>query len=600
MDCDRRGAWVAAFAAASVTGAVAALADTSFDPRPILRASVGLSGDRGDSAVAEPKALPHKLIASNFLARMPRTASGALLIAQASQAEAVAEPAAEGPLRFEIRGYRVDGNTLLKREEIDRALARFTGPQKDFGDVQRALEALQVAYTERGYAGVQITLPEQELDKGEVRFSVIENKIGKIVVEGNEHFDETNIRRTVPALVPGTTPNSRQIASSVRLANESPAKQTAVLLRAAEREGEVDAVVRVADVEPLKYSISLDNTGNLNTGLYRVGVAVQHANMFNRDHVLTAQYLTSPQNPNKVTVFGAGYRIPLYGLGDSIDLVTGYSDVDSGTVQDLFTVTGKGAVYAFRYNQSLAKLGEVEHKLTYGIDYRAYQNNVLAVTGGPNLVPDITVHPMSITYSGVLREPKSEISYYFSYNRNLPGGNDGKNDTFKGARADSRASYRIFRAGSSYTRSFLEDWQARFLFNMQFSEDALISGEQFGLGGVDSVRGFNERYTSNDKGYRTNLEIYTPDIAARMGLDNGRLRVVAFYDTGTVRRNNRQAGELRTVSLDSAGVGIRLNYRKDVSLRADYAQVIHDGSQTATPAGRTHANRWHFSLAYVY
>jgi len=84
--------------------------------------------------------------------------------------------------------------------------------------------------------------------------------------------------------------------------------------------------------------VSLDNTGNEATHRYRSGFAYQHANRFDRDHVLTAQFVTSPGNRHDVYVYGLGYRIPIYSLGDSIDLIASYSNVDSGTVQDLFTV----------------------------------------------------------------------------------------------------------------------------------------------------------------------------------------------------------------------------------------------------------------------
>jgi hemolysin activation/secretion protein len=183
------------------------------------------------------------------------------------------------------------------------------------------------------------------------------------------------------------TPNSQDIAKNVRLANENPAKQSTVLLKGSEQEGQIDATIRVADIKPIRYSLSLDNTGNENTGRTRLGLAYQHGNLFDRDHVLTAQFITAPTNAHNVAVYGIGYRIPLYSRGDSLDFVLGYSDVNSGVVQDLFNVTGRGAVYALRYNQGLDKWGDVEHKLTYGLDYRAYQNNVNPVGGVVNLVP---------------------------------------------------------------------------------------------------------------------------------------------------------------------------------------------------------------------
>ncbi len=40
--------------------------------------------------------------------------------------------------------------------------------------------------------------------------------------------------------------------------------------------------------------LSLDNTGTSQTGDTRIGAGFQYANLFNRDHVLNVQYITSP------------------------------------------------------------------------------------------------------------------------------------------------------------------------------------------------------------------------------------------------------------------------------------------------------------------
>jgi hypothetical protein len=51
-----------------------------------------------------------------------------------------------------------------------------------------------------------------------------------------------------------------------------------------------------------------------------------------------------------VLIAGAGYHIPLHKLGDSLDFIAGYANVDSGVVQNLFAFSGSGQVYAGRYN----------------------------------------------------------------------------------------------------------------------------------------------------------------------------------------------------------------------------------------------------------
>jgi hemolysin activation/secretion protein len=508
------------------------------------------------------------------------------------------------PAKFEVRRYLLEGNSLLARETLDQVLAPFVGQNKDFGDVQRALEALQAAYQAAGYGGVEIRLPEQELERGEVRFHVIEVKIGKITIEGNQHFGTANILRSVPSLREGVTPNSSEIAESIRLANENPSKQSAVLLRGAEREDQVDATIRVADIDPVRWSLSLDNTGNDETGEARVGIAYQHSNLFDRDHILTAQFITSPTQIKDVYVFGLGYKIPLYSLGDSIEFVGGYSQVDSGTVQSLFLVSGQGTILGARYNQALPKWRSLEHKLIYGLDYRAYQNLVTPEGSQDNLVPDVTVHPISLTYSANLRVARQDLSFYLYLAQNIPGGNDGQDEDFKqqGARYQvGTAKYRLFRGGFNYTRVLSDDdWQLRANFSAQYTGDALIAPEQFGIGGADSVRGFGERYVANDKGNRATLEIYTPDVARRFRLNDGRLRFLMFYDTGVVHRNYALPGEQQAASLDSGGFGVRVSYKNNFSARMDLAHVIHDGSGYNEPDSRRNINKLHFSMAWVW
>lgn len=519
-------------------------------------------------------------------------------------------PAAAPEPKFEIRRFNVEGAALISSSEIDAAVQPFAGPNRDFAAVQRALEALERLYADRGYSAVQVVLPEQELDKGEVRFKVVEARIGKVVVEGNKFFDEANIRASVPSVVPGSSPNIREIASSLRVANENPAKQTTVLLRGGSEEGLVDAVVRVTDERPYRFSMTLDNSGTEQTGVHRMGFGFQHSNVWGRDHVFSGQYVTSPNdadNPNEtilrtsrsVYIVGMSYRVPLYRAGDSIDVTLGYSNVNSGTLQNLFTVSGSGTIFAIRYNYNLPKWGELEQRVQFGWDWRAYRNRV-AVAGGAQLVPDITVHPFSFTYLGTYRTAESETSFNFAQFYNNPGGNDGGDPTFQVSRSGSKARYHLYRYGVNHNRAFQNDWQMRAGFNGQIARTRLIAGEQFGLGGADSVRGFQEREVTNDHGFRGTMEFYTPDYGSKIPLLSSwvsgmRARTVLFYDWGRTDRYQPLAGETHRHGLASFGVGLRIARGTSTSFRFDYAVVSDAGGTQGRHEGRANA-----SFAYVF
>ena len=476
-------------------------------------------------------------VAPRSLAQSPSPSSK--VQGQATEAQSPAEP------RFEIRGFIVEGATLIGKEEIAAAVGPFAGKDQDFADVQRALEALERAYTDKGYSAVQVILPEQELDRGEVRFKIVEAKIARLVIEGSKFFDEDNIRRSLPSVKSGDAPNIHSIADNLRVTNENPAKQTTVLLRGGSEEGQVDAVVRVTDEKPLKFSFTMDNTGTQQTGIYRVGFGFQHSNMFNRDHVLSMQYVTSPSDndhpastiphPNRnVFIVGATYRVPLYEYGDSVDFSVGYSNVNSGVIQNLFNVSGSGSIAGVRYNANLRKWGDLEQKLAFGLDWRGYRNKVTA--GGAALVPDVTVHPLSVVYYGLYRTGASETSFNLGMFKNLPGGNDGHTKAFDAARSGGESTYFITRYGMNHLQAFANDWQFRFAFNGQMTRDRLVSGEQFGLGGVDSVRGFLEREVVNDNGYRGTMEFYTPDFASS----------VPFMPGGSRLRSDRKSTRLNS------------------------------------------------------
>ena len=257
--------------------------------------------------------------------------------------------------RFDINRYEVAGNSLIPPEQVDRLVAAYTGKNKDFADIQHALEALEREYRDRGFGVVQVLLPEQDITKGVVQFRVVQPRVGKVLVEGNTHFDNANIRRSLPTVKEGETPNSKAMARNLQITGEHPAKQTNVLLRSGGVEDQVDVAIKVTDEKPWRIFLTADNTGTKETGYYRSGIGFQHSNLFNRDHTLTAQYVTSPTEANQVSIYGAGYRIPLYSLNSSLDLIAGYSDVDSGVVQGLFNVSGKGTIGIVRWNYYLPK-----------------------------------------------------------------------------------------------------------------------------------------------------------------------------------------------------------------------------------------------------
>lgn len=503
-------------------------------------------------------------------------------------------------LRFDIARYRVEGNTLLGAPEVEALVAPFTGKGRDFGDVQRALEALEAAYRERGYSAVQVYLPEQELAKGEVLLRVIEAKVKNVQVKGNKFFSEDNVRASLPSLAPGRTPNANEVAKNLRLVNENPAKQTNVTLRAGAGEGEVDAVAEVTDDDPRKWFITLDNTGTGATGYHRLGIGYQNANLGGSDDAVTLQYVTSVEKPSQVGIYSVGYRKPFYSMGTSLDLVAGYSDVDAGTTQipqGPLAFSGRGGVLGVRYNWQLERIAGYDHKVSIGLDHRMYRNTCTignlgpAACGTANATFNVT--PLSLAYGGTWIRERAQIGIGASVAANLGGGSRGDTTALGLARFGARSSYTVYRFGASYARALAGDWQVRARLDAQYTGDELVPPEQFGIGGANSVRGFLERERADDRGHAGSLEFYTPELAPGLGWPGWNLRLLAFYDFGRTSRLNPQPGDQVKNGIASAGLGLRMNRQKNLALRFDLAQILDEG-------GTRQKNHHRFHLGAVW
>lgn len=496
--------------------------------------------------------------------------------------------------RFDITRFDVRGNTLLPALELEQSVAPFVGAQRDFSDVAKAQEALEDVFHRHGYQLVRVNLPEQELNGGVVVLEVVQVRVGTVTVTGNQHFSEANVRQSLPGLQEGVSPDLTAVSKSLKLANENPAKQTVMKLKSSAADNSVDADVQVNDESPWSAALNLDNGGAKETGRTYVGAVLQNANLFGRDQVMSLQYTTTLEKPERVSVYGLGYHLPLYALGDSLDFFTSYSDVDSGTVTagifDL-AVSGRGTVFGSRYNQNLATVGNYQSKLIYGVDYRAYKSSLELFD--EQLGNDITVHPVSLGYQGTWVRLDGDANVGLSLLHNIPGGSKGQQRDFDLARAHARDDYTALRFATSITQILPAAWQLRAALNGQYTKDALVPGEQFGAGGVASVRGFREREVSNDSGVVGNLEAYTPPLC--LG-GSWQCRALAFYDVGYLTRNDALPGEFEHVNLSSTGLGVRLIYRRNLNLQMDYGHALHaQASETQRGDDRLHVR---LSLAF--
>lgn len=501
---------------------------------------------------------------------------------------------------YSIQSYVLEGNTLLSQDAVKGAVAPFLGQAKGRDDILAAAKALRDLYASAGYPAVKILIPPQEF-QGHALFKAVEGKLAAIAIWGNTQHDEKNIRNSLRSLLEGQMPNARQLLADINLANENPSKQIAVDLQAGERPGDIIAKVNVQDRSPGKVTLSLDNGGSPTLGTRRMALAYQHANLFNRDHVLTGQVTTSPDYPHKNRSASLGYRIPFYEQGVSLDLVGTYSDTASGstpTPNGTMAFTGVGRTMGAFLNQPLPAQGPLRHKLSYGIEYKDF-NNACQADGVSLSAPacgTVTSRPLSLTYSNQLSLPEMQLGMNVSYATNLPGGSHGSDAYY--ANTNRKARWNAWRSSAYVGLPMPQGWQVKLSFSAQSSNQRLIPGEQFGAGGATSVRGYAERSVTGDLGYTASAELYTPDFGDVIAPNDVEAKALVFADYGRVSDHDASTPNLTLASL---GVGLRLSFMKNLFFRIDAGQALKPLTGTVPGMARRRGDTFvHASAIYSY
>ncbi len=494
-------------------------------------------------------------------------------------------------IRFTIERFSVSGENPIDDRTTQDLLAPFVGEQEGLEGIESAREALANALRDRGFMFHRVYTPQQKLG-GVVEFVVARFGIEDLVVKGNEYFETDNVLRSLPSLQVGSTPNTRELSRNMETVNRNPVKDVDLKFSAGRTLDRMRVEVNVADDDPERFFATLNNTGSETTGEERVSVGYQHANLFDRDHVFTATYATSPSKIDDVVQFGAFYQVPLYHHGGILNLLAAYSDTDSGTVAGVFDVRGKGTVIGGSYTRLFPRRGKLVHWLELGLVDKGFDNDI-EFEDQP-LGVDVSSAPVYARYVGEHETDRAKTTYYLGVAANTGFGGNNDQSRYEMTRfgADERWTA-MYAGGSREVR--VGRFALRFMVDGQYSGEPLIPGEQFGLGGItNDIRGFEEREAAGDNGIRFNAELWFPKRSARSA------STLLFLDGGYVELENPQPGDNFNEELISVGIGFRWYLFDKLNLELDLGHVLNGVDENITGATRDGDEKIHFNVIYRF
>ncbi len=485
--------------------------------------------------------------------------------AQAQSSSSVAVPADSAPSVL-IRGFSVLGDNPLSEGVTSSVLAPYLRRPAELETLRQAIQALESALRDAGYGLYKVGLVPQALDAQAIALQVVKFKIGQVTVEGNQRFTTEEVRRALPELKEGTTPQLQHLAIQSLIANESIGKRTTVVLRESEQPDAIDAVIRVREA-PKSWAgaISISNGGSKETGRDRVIAAMNHSDLWGLDHQADMAFTTSLKEPQAVRQYGMGYRIPAYNWRGVWQLSASYSTVkgDFGA----FTTAGASRNWSMGYTQHLGLWGEYRQLLSARLDDKT---SLPSTVDGVRVSGSRRSRPLVVGYSlsGESSGQRTEMAAELALNTNSGQYNDLSTYQTEDARI-SQSSWQALRASITHNRS-LGSWGLSAKAQAQAASTALISAEQLSVGGLGYVKGAPS--ISSDGGLATSLELQSPAW-------NG-LRFLIGLDSAWLSNRATSSTKPSSDRLTSGSIGLRYSHANGLFASLDYGYLLNSSQQS--------------------
>jgi hemolysin activation/secretion protein len=446
-----------------------------------------------------------------------------------------------------------DANSISVRKQ-NKIVKPFLGKCFKPEILSNIITAITTYYHSKGYATVQVLIPQQNVEKGDFTLQVIEGKIEEIAFGKNKTIEKMQ-RFMAFGNNEGSVLNINDINQGIYQINRLRSNAAVMKIEPGSNDGDSKIIIENNHKFPASISVSKDNLGNKFTGVQRSTISSNFDNLLFLNDNLNLSYTTNLHDDSQIKnikSFAGGISIPFkYNTFSYNYYRTEFKGRNPG-VNGYSTLTGFSDQRKFTFDRVL--LSKIDLKLS--------ANSSLTVKESASYVNDtkietserkLSVMNLGFSISSYLNDT-TNIYLAPSYSKGLKILNaqqDQKNLT-----SDTpKSQFEVFKLYASASKRFtIPKTETPITFttemNSQLAKQTLFGTEQISVGGYYSVRGFRESYISGDSGYyfrnKANVNIgslilpfITDNISNNLFTKNlshlNKFSIEPFYDYGYIK-----------------------------------------------------------------
>ncbi|MCT7997564.1 filamentous hemagglutinin N-terminal domain-containing protein [Laspinema olomoucense] len=555
---------------------------------PIAEASDWQFNDRGEVifTVHSPNSTPE----------LPRVGCDGRVLSQPTKSLSTSEIAQTSepqiPQSITVQQFNVVGNTVLSEEEIERVLAPYTQRSLSFADLKNARSEITNLYVEKGYITTGAYIPPQTVTNQTVEIAILPGVLRDIKFSPENGRLNDYVRDRLDFAIGDEPVNIDRIVEALRLLRLDPLiDDISAELRAVPTPGQNVLDVKIYEASPLfGTQLTLDNRRSPGVGTFRQQAQVNYNNLLGLGDRLFLSYARTEGS----NTWEGSYTVPL--TPSNTTLGFRYSNGDSQIIEspfDRLDIDANSRLYELTLRQPFQTATDTyTREFAVGLTASRQESETsllgdrFPLSPGANDNGELRISALRFFQEWTQRQSNR----VFALRSTFSFGVDAFDATVNDDAPDSR--FLSWRGQGQWVQSLGRDTLLLVRGDVQLSGNDLVSFEQIGIGGLDTVRGYRQDALLTDNGVLGSVELRLPIYNFDGG--NSVVQVAPFLDVGT-GWNSGGRDNPDTTSLVSAGIGLQLNLRDKLNARLDFGLPIVD----IDSRDRTwQENGVHFSVQY--
>lgn len=230
----------------------------------------------------------------------------------------IAPPGAEN-MTFVLHDVYVENMTAYEPWEIEKIYAGHLGKEILVATMFEIMAAIQQKYLDDGYALTKVTIPNQKIEDGFIRFSVTEGFVAAVEFAGN--IQKTSAILDAAERIKAMRPlNVRGLERIMLILNDLPGHSVGAILASPQHDnaqGGIRVILEGRDSPRVSGNVGINNHGSAFTGPWQATATARGFDVGLAHSMLEVTALGSlPLQEQRIVQIG--YKFPLFGASGTI------------------------------------------------------------------------------------------------------------------------------------------------------------------------------------------------------------------------------------------------------------------------------------------